>query len=259
MSRSLVVVALVGGLVACATAGEPGNPDAGTVADARARAADAAPADADPCEGAAPTSFYRDNDGDGFGDPAAVTLACVAPAGHVADDTDCDDTTAFRNPGRVELCDGLDNDCDVATADVCPAECVLQLNGPAIYMFCNGQTTWPDARDVCISQGMRLARVDDATEDNWLRTTGDAVLGSDQQIWLGAHDLNVEGQWVWTDGSQFWGGDANGSAIGGSYAHWDNDEPNDAGGAEDCAALKTNGQWNDLPCSETREYACERY
>jgi hypothetical protein len=57
--------------------------------------------------------FFADTDGDGFGDPeAAVTTACVAPAGHVADDTDCDDSQATVFPGAAELCDGLDNDCD---------------------------------------------------------------------------------------------------------------------------------------------------
>jgi hypothetical protein len=59
--------------------------------------------------------FFADADGDGFGNPeTAVATACVAPAGHVVDDTDCDDGLATVFPGAAELCDGLDNDCDGA-------------------------------------------------------------------------------------------------------------------------------------------------
>jgi hypothetical protein len=68
--------------------------------------------------------FFRDGDGDGFGDPAVVVEACAAPAGHVADGSDCDDARADVSPGAAEVCDGIDNDCDGAVdvaggADVC--------------------------------------------------------------------------------------------------------------------------------------------
>jgi len=57
-------------------------------------------------------SWYDDDDGDGFGDPDASTQACSAPAGTVADDTDCDDGDATAYPGAPEVCDGDDEDCD---------------------------------------------------------------------------------------------------------------------------------------------------
>jgi hypothetical protein len=56
--------------------------------------------------------FYRDADGDGFGDPDNHTRACEAPRGYVANNTDCDDRNAQRNPNRRELCDGIDNNCN---------------------------------------------------------------------------------------------------------------------------------------------------
>ncbi|HMV67885.1 MAG TPA: putative metal-binding motif-containing protein, partial [Myxococcota bacterium] len=66
-------------------------------------------------DGADGGTWHRDLDGDGFGDPNTVRLACAAPLDYVADDTDCLDTVPTVYPGAVELCDGLDNDCDGLT------------------------------------------------------------------------------------------------------------------------------------------------
>ncbi|MEN9948716.1 MAG: hypothetical protein RL106_1539, partial [Bacteroidota bacterium] len=56
-------------------------------------------------------TFYLDNDNDGYGDPTTTDLACTPQAGYVAQGGDCDDTEALTNPGAVEICDGVDNDC----------------------------------------------------------------------------------------------------------------------------------------------------
>ena len=58
------------------------------------------------------STFYADNDGDGFGDINTPLQACTAPTGYVIDSTDCDDTEANNFPGNTEVCDGIDNDCD---------------------------------------------------------------------------------------------------------------------------------------------------
>ncbi|MBK7876545.1 MAG: pre-peptidase C-terminal domain-containing protein [Planctomycetes bacterium] len=60
-------------------------------------------------------TFYRDADGDGFGDAGITVLACSAPSGFVANGTDCNDASAAINPAATELCDGIDNDCDAST------------------------------------------------------------------------------------------------------------------------------------------------
>ena len=56
--------------------------------------------------------WYDDDDGDGYGDPDALTEACEQPAGTVADDSDCDDTADEVSPDATEWCDEIDNDCD---------------------------------------------------------------------------------------------------------------------------------------------------
>jgi hypothetical protein len=65
------------------------------------------------------TPFYRDVDGDGYGDAADVVWSCSRPAGYVAPDGDCDDGDPATSPAASEIChDGLDNDCD-GTSNTC--------------------------------------------------------------------------------------------------------------------------------------------
>ncbi|MFM9951903.1 MAG: putative metal-binding motif-containing protein, partial [Saprospiraceae bacterium] len=59
--------------------------------------------------------YYRDMDGDGFGNPLNTQAGCIAPTGYVANDDDCNDNNAAIKPGATEVCDGVDNDCDGST------------------------------------------------------------------------------------------------------------------------------------------------
>ena len=59
------------------------------------------------------TPFYADMDGDGYGNPEFVTESCIQPERHVDNFEDCNDGNADINPAAIEICDGLDNDCDL--------------------------------------------------------------------------------------------------------------------------------------------------
>jgi len=59
----------------------------------------------------APT-WYRDGDGDGYGNADASQRACEAPSGWVDGDDDCDDEAEDVHPGATELCNDVDDDCD---------------------------------------------------------------------------------------------------------------------------------------------------
>ena len=57
-------------------------------------------------------AWYEDVDGDGYGNPVFAYIACIPPMGWVSDNTDCDDTSSFVNPGSSEVCNYIDDDCD---------------------------------------------------------------------------------------------------------------------------------------------------
>ena len=59
--------------------------------------------------------YYRDLDQDLFGDPTSplwVPSGTNPPSIFILDSTDCDDTDGLINMGRIEICDGIDNNCD---------------------------------------------------------------------------------------------------------------------------------------------------
>ena len=60
------------------------------------------------------TTYYRDLDGDGYGDPAFSLTTCgVMPPQYADNGNDCDDSDPTVNPAAEEICnDGKDNNCD---------------------------------------------------------------------------------------------------------------------------------------------------
>ena len=58
--------------------------------------------------------FYMDIDGDGFGNPNEQVMVCEGSSEMVINDLDCDDTNPDIHPNALEICDLIDNDCDLA-------------------------------------------------------------------------------------------------------------------------------------------------
>ncbi|NUP95920.1 MAG: PD40 domain-containing protein [Planctomycetaceae bacterium] len=57
--------------------------------------------------------WYRDLDGDLYGDAANFLFATFQPgAGYVSIPGDCDDTNPAVHPGAIEICNVVDDDCD---------------------------------------------------------------------------------------------------------------------------------------------------
>ena len=122
------------------------------------------------CDGVAPAPCGDDDDSAGDDDDSAVgddddsTPACLDGDGDgvttcgpdgipgTADD-DCDDSDPFTLPGALELCDGLDNDCD----GVVPADETTDNDGDS-WPQCGDcddtdATTYPTAPEICDGVG----------------------------------------------------------------------------------------------------------
>ncbi len=64
-------------------------------------------------------TWFEDTDGDGYGDEGSPQSSCTQPTGYVDRAGDCNDdfdNGGFDvNPDAVDVCDGIDNDCDDPT------------------------------------------------------------------------------------------------------------------------------------------------
>lgn len=111
------------------TTTDPFNPD-GLVADCDDANPNRAPQLAEICDdidndcdgtaddGLANSTFYRDQDGDTYGNPSVTVSDCAAPSGYVGNNQDCNDTNAAINPLAAEVCtDNLDNNCNAQIDD----------------------------------------------------------------------------------------------------------------------------------------------
>ncbi len=229
---------------------------------------------------------YR-NDGAGrlfdYSSSVANVPAGVAVAGLAAGDLDADgdlDLLVGGTPGVAPMfllsCDAQDDpdgDGICQQADVCPAiadplqrdsdghhfgcmhatdcaertgcELLLAPSGEAAYLICAQPAPWERARSFCRSRQADLAVVDSQAENDLLA----ALDGLGAGVWLGASDLTVEGDW---------------RTVGGAplvFAPWNEGEPNDSAGDEDCAHLlltgDSRGRWNDRSCAAALPFLCE--
>ena len=113
----------------------------------------------------------------------------------------------------------------------------------------NDAKTAADARSVGGASGY-LATITSPEENDYVssRLTSDG--------WLGASDAVSEGDWKWIDGPEagtsFWSGDGEGSSVEGRYSNWNEGEPNNQGGNENCSEFYAGvgARWNDLPCGD---------
>ncbi|XP_065140968.2 galactose-specific lectin nattectin-like [Paramisgurnus dabryanus] len=115
--------------------------------------------------------------------------------------------------------------------------------GMKCYKFFFHSVDWATAEKNCQSIDANLASVRNTMENKFLLSL---IVPADTRAWIGGHDAEMEGQWLWSDGSQF------------DFTHWCPREPNNKGGTEHCLEINytTSHSWNDAPCSTKLSYIC---
>jgi hypothetical protein len=87
-------------------------------------------------------TYYRDQDGDGYGNASLTQQACTVPTGYVANNTDCNDNNSAINPGAAEVCgNSIDDNCNGQTDENCTGNLpVLQTRTYPVKEGDNGIT-----------------------------------------------------------------------------------------------------------------------
>jgi MYXO-CTERM domain-containing protein len=76
----------------------------------------------------AQATYFRDGDGDGYGNPTLAMTACAPPDGYVTNNNDCNDAVATIHPGGTEMCNGADDDCDTMSDEGLPVATFFKDN-----------------------------------------------------------------------------------------------------------------------------------
>lgn len=110
------------------------------------------------------------------------------------------------------------------------------------YYFGQGAKRWVQARFTCEDLDGRLVSIHSQEEQDFL-TKHANKRGS----WIGLRDLDLEGEFIWMDGSPL------------GYSNWNPGEPNNGDQGEDCVMMRGSGKWNDASCrSHLDAWVCEQ-
>ena len=127
--------------------------------------------------------------------------------------------------------------------------CGVALQGGSLYAICTVAegVSWGEAEASCAAWDGALVILASDEELLWLVEQAGGKI-----FWVGLTDQEVEGTWGWGDGT---------SAA--DYSSWCTGEPNNFGGAEDCAVAGWGGGcFNDIPCDSNSagidSYVCEK-
>jgi len=95
-------------------------------------------------------TWYRDADGDGFGNASNTVSACTAPSGYIGVAGDCNDNSAAVRPTATEVCNNIDDNCtggidegfdaDNDGYTTCEGDCNdnSSIVFPGAFEICNG-------------------------------------------------------------------------------------------------------------------------
>ncbi|CAH1248695.1 CSMD3 [Branchiostoma lanceolatum] len=110
------------------------------------------------------------------------------------------------------------------------------------YIVSDTRLTFTEAEMKCAEQGGLPVTVKDQQVQDFLVQE---LSVANKDVWIGLTDQDVEGQFVWTDGSPL------------AYSNWAPGEPN-GDSTKNCVHLwpLANFRWDDMPCGRRNYYIC---
>jgi len=123
------------------------------------------------------TVYYRDEDGDGFGQTFFAKCKCLPESPFVATSPgDCHDWNDQIHPGMTETCNGKDDDCDGDLDEEAGAPpCDLYATYDSFYLDADQDGYWevPDKRCLCVGTGLYTSQSGgDCDDDDTLANPG---------------------------------------------------------------------------------------
>ncbi|XP_028395191.1 uncharacterized protein LOC114519267 isoform X2 [Dendronephthya gigantea] len=153
-----------------------------------------------------------------------------------------------------------DMDCGIANPFICEIykgepKVTIPLNGSCqdgwrfynkhCYKHFTTRRSWGAAQYDCSKYGADLVSIHDDREQDFLMYYYQDR--SQFSLWTGLNDRDVERGYRWVDNSPV------------DYINWEDGEPNDYNGRENCVEMKSkSGRWNDLYCTNNLEYMCKK-
>ncbi|XP_054838119.1 pulmonary surfactant-associated protein D-like [Eublepharis macularius] len=114
--------------------------------------------------------------------------------------------------------------------------------GRKIFKTDGSQGNFEASKATCFQAGGQLASPRNSSENTAIQQI---IARHNKAAYLGINDMQSEGTFTYLCGD----------AI--VYMNWANEEPNNAGGKEDCVEMYLDGKWNDRSCTERRLIVCE--
>jgi len=123
--------------------------------------------DGDDSNLAADQTWFRDDDGDGYGTGDQGLLTCEPPEGTAPTNEDCDDDDPDRNPDAEEVCNGRDDNCDRLVDEDDPSLDPASLN--TYYVDADGDGAGDEddpGIEACVSPDPELVTTGGDCDDN---------------------------------------------------------------------------------------------
>ncbi|MEM9916871.1 MAG: lectin-like protein [Bacteroidota bacterium] len=122
--------------------------------------------------------------------------------------------------------------CNAITNNINGFELMGEFNDHKYFRSIATNLTWPQAKALAEANGGTLAIVNDAAENEFIRSNLTFHSG-----WLGYTDEAQEGTFVWINGETT------------NYTNWRSGEPNNNGNEDYARILQNSGQWTDRDAS----------